>query len=169
MKSIQNGWYVLYVKSHHERKVSEWLNNLEIKAFLPSVQVQSTRTDRRKMIHKLLFPSYVFVKINSSMDFHKALSVSGACMYIRFGMEYAKVSDTEIKNIEFLLQSKDLTEIETNTENFKVGDLRTISHGPLSGLECQVLNVSNSNKIIIRINSLNKNIMATIPVGYLAG
>ena len=168
MKSIQNGWYVLYVKSHHERKVSEGLNNLEIKAFSPTIQVQSTRTDRRKMIHKLLFPSYVFVKINSSMDFHRTLSVSGACMYIRFGMEYAKVSDTEIKNIELLLQSNDLTEVETNTENFKVGDLKTISYGPLSGLECQVLEISNSNKIIVRIDSLKKNIIATIPSGYLA-
>ena len=103
------------------------------------------------------------------MDFYRTLSVNGACMYIRFGMEYAKVSDTEIKNIELLLQSNDLTEVETNTENFKVGDLKIISYGPLSGLECQVLNISNSNKIIVRIDSLKKNIIATIPSGYLAG
>ncbi|WP_281322345.1 UpxY family transcription antiterminator [Flavobacterium aestivum] len=167
MKSTPPGWYVLYVKCHHEKKVFEVLNDLSIKAFLPTIQVLSKRTDRRKMLQKLLFPSYVFVKINSSQDFYKTLSVNGACMYIRFGMEYAKVSDKEIKNIELLLQSNELTEVETITENFKVGDFKTISYGALNGLECQVLNVSNTNKIIVRIDSLQKNIIATIPSVYL--
>lgn len=167
MKSSDSGWYVLYVKSHHERKVFDVLNDLSIRAFLPTIQVQSKRTDRKKIIEKLLFPSYVFVKISSSLEFYKTLSINGACMYIRFGMEYAKVSDVEINNIEILLRSNDLTEIETDAENFKVGDFRKISYGALSGLECQVLNISNTNKIIVRIDSLQKNIIATIPSVYL--
>jgi len=167
IKSAHNGWYVLYVKYHHEKKVFDVLEQLAIKAFLPTIEIQSTRTDRKKMIQKLLFPSYVFVKINSSLDFYKTLSVNGACMYIRFGMEYAKVSDEEIKKIQLLLLEKDLTEIETNVENFKVGDFKTISYGSLRGLECQVLNTNNINKIIVRIDSLQKNITATIPSYYL--
>lgn len=167
MKSAQNGWYVLYVKSHHEKKVFDVLDHLSIKAFLPTITVQSARTDRKKFIQKLLFPSYVFVKISSSLDFYKALSVNGACMYIRFGMEYAKVSDIEIEKIQRMLLSNELTEIETNVEDFKVGDYRIISYGSLSGLECQVLNISNTNKIIVRIDSLQKNIIATIPAHYL--
>lgn len=167
MKASHNGWYVLYVKSHHEKKVFVVLEQLSIKAFLPTIEVQSKRTDRKKNIQKLLFPSYIFVKINSSLDFYKTLSVNGACMYIRFGMEYAKVSDEEIKKIELLLLGNDVTEIETNVENFRVGDFKTISYGSLSGLECQVLNVNNINKIIVRIDSLQKNITATIPSYYL--
>ncbi|BFM41387.1 UpxY family transcription antiterminator [Flavobacterium sp. CFS9] len=167
MKSIHNGWYVLYVKSHHERKVFDMLGYLSIKAFLPTIQVQSTRTDRKKSIQKLLFPSYVFVKINSSLDFYKTLSVNGACMYIRFGMEYAKVSDEEMRKIELLLLNNDVTEVQTNVEEFSVGDFKTISYGSLKGLECEILNTNNTNKIVVRIDSLQKNITATIPSYYL--
>ena len=167
MKSAHNGWYVLYVKCHHEKKVFDVLGQLSIKAFLPTIEVQSKRTDRKKNIQKLLFPSYIFVKINSSLDFYKTLAVNGACMYIRFGMEYAKVSDEEIKKIQLFLVGNDLTEIETHVENFRVGDFKTISYGALSGLECQVLNTNNINKIVVRIDSLQKNITATIPSYYL--
>lgn len=167
MKSAYSGWYVLYVKCHHERKVYDVLGQLSIKAFLPTIEVPSKRTDRKKSIQKLLFPSYIFVKINSSLDFYKTLAVNGACMYIRFGMEYAKVSDEEIRKIELFLLGNDLTEIETNVEDLIVGDFKTISHGSLRGLECQILNANNSNKIIVRIDSLQKNITATIPSYYL--
>ncbi|MFW0738264.1 UpxY family transcription antiterminator [Flavobacterium sp. N502536] len=167
MKSIHNGWYVLYVKCHHERKVFDGLGHLSIRAFLPTIEVPSKRTDRKKSIQKLLFPSYVFVKINSSLEFYKTLSVNGACMYIRFGMEYAKVSDDEMRKIELLLLNNDVTEIETHVEEFKVGDFKTISYGSLSGLECEVLNTNNTNKIVVRIDSLQKNITATIPSYYL--
>lgn len=168
MKSTHSGWYVLYVKHHHEKKVFEGLNDLSIKAFLPTTHVQSKRVDRKKVIEKLLFPSYVFVKINSSLDFYKTLSVKGACAYIRFGLEYAKISDAEIKNIEILLQNNRISEVETaSEENFKVGDFKSISYGPLAGLECQILNNSNNNKVIVRIDSLQKNIIATIPSNYL--
>ncbi len=160
------GWHVLYVKSRCEKKVLESLKEKSLEGFLPLVKTVRKWSDRKKIVHKPLFPSYVFVNINSSLEFHKALSVSGACAYIRFGREYAKVTESEINRIKFLVGSQDITDIETNSELPKVGETKTILCGALTGLECEVLNVNNANKIIVRINSLQQNITATLPSYY---
>ena len=46
------------------------------------------------------------------------------------------------------------------------GDIKKIAHGPLSGLECEVLKVGNVNKVIVQIDSLQQNITASIPSYY---
>lgn len=167
MKATHNGWYVLYVKSRYERKVYEALQSLSIEAFLPLVKEQRNWSDRKKMVEKPLFPSYVFVNINSSLDFYKTLAVNGACMYIRFGMEYAKISEQEISKIKLLIGKKYITNIEVGTMLPKIGDSMEITYGPLSGLNCKIIKVNNEHKIIVQIESLQQNITATIPSSYL--
>ncbi len=157
-----NGWHVLYVKSRWEKKVHESLKEISLESFLPQVKVVRQWSDRKKTILKPLFPSYVFVKTNSSLEFHKALSVNGACAYIRFGKEYARVTEKEIHQTKLLVKDRNITEIEMNIKLPKVGEVRRITSGPLNGLECEVLKVDNVNKIIVRIDSLQQNIVATI-------
>ncbi|MBL6449618.1 UpxY family transcription antiterminator [Fulvivirga sp. 29W222] len=161
--SFSNAWYVLYVKSRSEKKVADSLEEISLKSFLPLVRTVREWSDRKKTILKPLFPSYVFVNINTQSEFHRALSVNGACGYIRFGIEYAQVSDNEIKQIQYLVGDENITDIETNVHLPKVGELRKITYGPLSGLECEILETSNLNKIIVRIDSLRQNIKATVP------
>lgn len=72
-----NGWYALYVKSRCEKKVHKSLKDISLESFLPQVIKIRQWSDRKKTILKPLFPSYVFVNINSSLEFHKALSVNG--------------------------------------------------------------------------------------------
>lgn len=162
------GWHVLYVKSRWEKKVYESLNNISLESFLPQVKTIRQWSDRKKMILKPLFPSYVFVNINSSSDFHKALSVDGACAYIRFGREYALVTQKEINQIKFLVGDENITDIETNVILPEIGQTKKITCGPLSGLNCEIIKVNNLNKIIVRIDSLQQNIMATIPLNILS-
>ena len=106
------------------------------------------------------------MRINSSTEFHKVLSVNGACAYIRFGKEYAKVKPKEICKIKFLTENKNITDVESNIRLLKVGDIKKIVSGPLNGLECEVLIADKVNKVIVRINSLKQNITASIPSYY---
>ena len=160
------GWHLLYVKSRWEKKVHESLQEISLDSFLPQVKRIRQWNDRKKTILKPLFPSYVFVNINSSLEFQKALSVNGVCAYIRFGKEYARVTEKEITQIKLLVGDKDITDIEMNTQLPKVGEIKKITYGPLSGLECEVLKVGNVNKIIVQIDSLQQNITASIPLHY---
>ena len=160
------GWHVLYVKSRWEKKVHESLLEILLEPFLPQVKTVSQWKDRKKTVLKPLFPSYVFVNINSALEFQKALSVNGACNYIRFGSEYARVTEKEISHIKLLIGDNDATNIEMNTQLPKVGEVKKITFGPLSGLECEVLKIGNVNKIIVQIDSLNQNITAIVPSYY---
>lgn len=159
----------MYVNSRSEKKVHENLNDILIESFLPQVKTIRKWSDRKKTIFKPLFPSYIFVNIISSSEFHKALSVNGACAYIRFGKEYASVTEREINQIKLLIEDKNISDIEIISHLPKVGNIRKISYGLLSGLDCEIIkaNNNNQNKIIVRIGSLQQSIIAKIPLSYL--
>ncbi|UNY98319.1 UpxY family transcription antiterminator [Zhouia spongiae] len=159
-------WHVIYVKSRYEKKVHKYLKEKNLISFLPVTKSIRKWSDRKKVVFKPLFPSYVFVYINTSLDFHKALSVKGACCYIRFGKEYAIVSDKEINQIKILVEDDNISDISTNNHNLKVGDTRQIESGPLSGLECEILKVGNSNSIKVKLDSLQQSIIASVPSCY---
>ncbi|MDC8004739.1 UpxY family transcription antiterminator [Aureisphaera galaxeae] len=161
------GWHVVYVRSRFERKVHEAIEEMSIESFLPMVKTVRKWSDRKKVIEKPLFPSYVFVNIRSSMDFYKVLSVNGTCAYIKIGSDYATVREEEINKVKFMVGARDLEDIETKVALPKVGEIKTIYYGPLADLECEVLKVNNQNKIVVRLNSLQQNIVATLPAHYL--
>lgn len=160
------GWHVLYVKSRWEKKVHESLQDMSLESFLPQVKKVRQWSDRKKTILTPLFPSYVFVNINTSLEFHQALSVNGACAYISFGKEYGRVTEQEIEQLKLLVGVKDITDVVINKDRPKVGDVKKIGYGPLSGLECKVIKNGNLNKIIVQIQSLQQNITASIPACY---
>lgn len=166
MKESHKGWHVLYVKSRHEKKVHESLKKISIDSFLPMIKELRKRSDRKIIIEKPLFPSYVFININSSLEFYKALSVDGACVFISFGKEYSKLTEKEINKIKLLINSKDIANVEINALPPKVGEIKTITYGALSGLECEIIRYNHSNKVIVKIDSLKLNITATIPLCY---
>ena len=165
--NFTNGWYVLYVRSRWENKVHQNLCEISLESFLPQVKVVKQWSDRKKTVLQSLFPSYVFVYINSSLEFHQALSVNGACAYIRFGKEYARVPDKEIKQIKILTGENDIIDFEITPQLPKIGEIKKIIYGPLSGLNCEIIRADNKNKIIVRIDSLRQNITVTTPSYYL--
>lgn len=166
MVNNYNGWYVLYVKSLHEKKIYNLLLEENIDAFLPLVEVVKQWSDRKKKLLKPLFPSYIFVNIHSSLEFYKVLDLYGVYKYIRFGSEYAKVPIEEINKVKLLVGNKEVSNLETNVKLPRIGEIKKINLGPLNGMECEVMKVNNARKIIVRINSLQQNIMATVPSYY---
>lgn len=165
--NYNNGWHVIYVKSRWEKRVYESLKEIGLDSFLPLTKTMRQWSDRKKIVLKPLLPSYVFVNINSPKEFYKALAVDGACCFIRFGKEYARVTQKEIENLKCLVGDIDLMDIETDNRYPKIGEVRKITFGALQGLECEVIKVNNTNKIVVRIDSLRQNIMATVPLEYI--
>ncbi len=166
-KVIKTGWYVLYLKSGHEKKTHNILEENELESFLPLVKTINQWSDRKKTIYKPLFPSYLFVRINSSKDFNKALSIDGACAFIKFGREYALAKDEEINRIKFVLGLEDLQEVEVIGNLPYPGEIRKIKHGPLSGMDCEIINAKNKNKLLVRIESLRQAVTIKLPLYYL--
>ncbi|KAA1243792.1 UpxY family transcription antiterminator [Aquimarina sp. RZ0] len=165
--TLKLGWYVLYVRSCQEKKVHQLLQENQFESFLPMIKTVRQWSDRKKTIYKPFFPSYVFVNIRSPKEFHNVLNVKEACAYIRFGKEYARVTDKEIDQIMLLVGDKNIIDIETSVVFPKVGEIKKINYGSLNGLDCEIIEANNCNKIIVRIDSLQQNIIATIPLHSL--
>ncbi|TRX33008.1 hypothetical protein FNW52_16275 [Flavobacterium sp. ZT3R18] len=76
-------------------------------------------------------------------------------MYVRFGMEYAEISEQEINKIRFLTGKEYIANIEISpVYSQKNGDLIEITHSPIFGLNCKVVKVDDEHKIIGHIESL---------------
>ena len=163
------GWHVIYVRPQHEKNVDRLLNENDIESFLPLSTTIRTWSDRKKKIQEPLFPSYVFVNIKSNMDFYQALRVKGVCNYLKFGDEYAKVTDKEIGQIKCLVGNDSLSEVTVNSDRrLSIGAIKRIVYGPLKGLECSILKVKDRSKVVVAINSLRQNITATLQSELLA-
>jgi len=168
MKTTSNSkWHVLYVNSRWEKKVHDRIQEAGVESFLPLAKTVRTWSDRKKVLLEPLFKSYVFVNVKSPMDFYKALSVNGACAYIQFGKEYAVVQDYEIENIKLLIGDDQILDLTTEEALPTIGEKRRIVCGALEGLKCEVLRADTTSKILVRIDSLQQNLVATIPSYYL--
>lgn len=167
MKMPLTGWFVLHVKHQHEKKIDSRLKEKDLESFLPCIATTRQWSDRKKKIYKPLFPSYIFLRINSKHDFHEALSITGVFKYLRFGADYAKVKEKEISLIKQLLNLEGISDIDTIERAPRIGAEMKINYGPLSGLNCKVIKANNNNRIFVEIQSLHKNITAKIPAGFL--
>ncbi len=162
-----NKWYVLYVKSRSEKSVNDLLLKKGIESFLPVVKTVREWSDRKKEIEVPLFKSYVFVKIKSAKDLHESLVIHGACAYISFGGKYAIARDHEIEMIKLLLDTGKDIQLSSFDQLPAIGEIKTIQRGALQGIDCEIVNVNNQNNIIVRMKSIQQNILVKIPMSYL--
>ncbi|WP_394749649.1 UpxY family transcription antiterminator [Spongiimicrobium salis] len=167
MGNIYSGWYVLYVKFQHEKRIDLVLKESGFESFLPTITVMRQWADRKKKVVKPLFPTYIFLKIHSKQDFFKVLDIHGVFKYIKFGGNYAKLHDSEIEKIKYFLNLDGVSEIDTISNIPAKGELMLIDFGPLKGLNCEVLKTNNKNRVFVRVDSLKRNITAIVPLKYL--
>lgn len=162
------GWYVLYIRYNHEKKVHMTLRDREIESFLPLVEDIKGGRGRRKKILKPLFPSYLFVYVDGKSEFHKCLSVKGVVAGLKAGNEYSRVSQQEIDYVKILIGDKSVTGIEVlDSSHFSIGEERKIEYGPLAGLKCSIQKINNKNSILVQLKSMKSCITASMPPGYI--
>lgn len=161
MKKFKAGWYLIYTKPKHEKKVSAGLAEIDIDHLLPTIRTLRTRCDRKKFIDVPMFPSYIFVHLKSRSDYMHALSTEGTLSYVKFGNEVATVRDSVISNLRLVLQNNN--EVEVSHVRFSPGQQVVIQEGVFTGLTCEVVEHQNKHKLIVRINLLNTNVLASLP------
>lgn len=159
------GWYLIYTKPRHEKKVHARLTELAVNSFLPIRKTLRTWHDRRKVIDEPLFPSYVFIYLNDMQHYYNGMEVEGALYYVKIGKEMARVSDSVVNSIKIATQHE--KDIEVSDTFFQPGHKLVISQGALSGLTCEVVENNNRQKLLVRVDLLQRNILLTLPEDHL--
>ncbi|MGN6617837.1 MAG: UpxY family transcription antiterminator [Ilyomonas sp.] len=157
-----SSWRVVYTKPKHEKKVADQLLEFNISSYLPLVKSLRVWHDRRRLIDIPLFPSYVFVCVQNDEDYFNSLTIDGLLYYVRTGKQIATVSNSVIDNIRFTVENG--KGIEVSTENLKPGKQLLIKAGAFTGRNCEVVEYGGRQKIVVRIELLQRNILLNMPV-----
>jgi transcriptional antiterminator RfaH len=164
MVIFNEGWYLVYTRPNHERKVVNFLNTLSIKSLLPTRKIVKIRNDRKLYAEELLFPSYVFLFLKTLKDYYGGLKDDGALFYVKTGSQLSKVPQSAIDNISLLVDRDD---IEVTDQHFRAGEQLLIIEGGLTGLSCEVVEHKLKKKLLVRVELLRRNLLVTMTENYI--
>lgn len=157
-------WYALYTKSRSEKKVHQALSEKGIDCYLPLEKKLKLWSDRKKWVEEPFIRSYIFV-YDEEKNLQKSLNTPGVVTVIRFDGKPAVVQDNHIELIKTILSSKE--DYEVSSESFERGEKVEIDKGSLKGLYGELVHHLNKYKVLIRIESINQNILIRINPSYL--
>ncbi|MBB5635118.1 transcription antitermination factor NusG [Pedobacter cryoconitis] len=162
MINIRSFWCVLYTRTNFEKKIANELKRKGIAVFLPTVKLLKQWSDRKKIIDSPLFPSYLFVKIDYKEQLFDALSTDGALYVIKSGKEISMVRESLIEELKIISSYGDSVEVFSNI--FEPGEKVVVNKGPFKGLICEIVKHNSKLKVLVRIDMLNRSILATLPL-----
>ena len=140
------------------------LDETGIEAFLPLYKTLRKWSDRKKIVEKPLFSSYVFVNVNSKEQ-NKVLRVDGVVKYICFESKPVAIPEAQINNLKLLVDAN--VKIDMTSEKLEKGDNVEVINGVLSGLRGELVRIKNKNKVVVRIDRIDQNLIIDIPAVYL--
>jgi transcription antitermination factor NusG len=138
-------WLALYTRPNWEKKVADLLTRKSLENYCPVLKVPRAWADRKKIILKPLFTSYVFVRLAPGEQV-RALQTDGVLSFVNWLGKPAVIRDEEIRAIqEFLAIHK---QVRAERSELGVKDNIRIIHGPLKSLEGEIQEV---RKITVKV------------------
>jgi transcriptional antiterminator RfaH len=162
--SKETKWYALYTRPRAEKQVYERLIEAGVETFLPLIKTYRMWSDRKKLVIKPLLSSYIFVK-TSKKYFPNVYRTNGVVKFISFEGQPVSIPQNQIDNLRLLINSD--AEIEVTSEKFAKGDNVEVINGSLVGLTGELIKIGTHNRMVIRIDNLNKNLILKIPKAFL--
>lgn len=135
-------WYVLYCRSKYEMKAAATLDKMGIKVYCPVINEVRQWSDRKKVVTRPLFNSYLFVKLKEQ-DREKVFEVTGIVKYVFWLGKPALVRDKEIEIIKEWLEDGQAEKIEVT--GLTPGDRIKIKNGIFKDQEAKILKIGKTS------------------------
>lgn len=161
---VDDKWYAVYTRPRAEKQVFERLVETGIETFLPLQKTYRIWSDRKKLVERPLLSSYIFVKTNPS-QFSKVFKTTGVVKFVTFEGKPADIPQNQIDILRLLINSD--VDIEVSSEHFAQGDNVEVISGSLIGLTGELIKTGKKNRVIVRIDKLDQNIIIKIPTSFL--
>ena len=163
-KVSEDKWYALYTRPRAEKLVFQRLVEEGIETFLPLQKTYRMWSDRKKLVEKPLLSSYIFVKTNNKC-FPKVYKTNGVVKFVSFEGRPVSIPQNQIDNLRLLVDSD--AEIVVSSERFDPGDNVEVINGSLIGLTGELIRIGSKNRVVVRIDRLDKNLILKIPKVFL--
>jgi transcriptional antiterminator RfaH len=165
MNKFLSGWYLIYTRPHHEKKVYAQLLEQNVESFLPLTKMLRKWHDRKKYIDEPLFPSYVFVHLKDVQHYHVGMDADGSLNYVRIGKEMARVNNQIVEDIRLMVNKG--RDLEVSSATIQPGQRLMITQGPLTGLSCEMVEYNGIQHLLVRVHLLQRNLLMTLPAEYI--
>ena len=162
--SSEDKWYAVYTRPRAEKLVYNRLVEADIETFLPLHKTYRMWSDRKKMVEKPLLSSYIFVKTTPKF-FPSVYTINGVVKFVSFERQPVSIPQNQIDNLRLLINSD--AEIEVSSEKFAKGDNVEVVNGSLIGLTGELIKIGTRNRVVVRIETLDKNLVLKIPLTFL--
>lgn len=159
-----SNWYAVYTKPRFEKKLTAHLLEKGIEAYLPLRKTLKQWSDRKKLVEEPLMSSYVFVNVVPD-QYYEVLNTPGAVKYIWFSGKPAVIPAKQIETLKMITGSD--VEVECVSGVIPKGSYIRVASGPLKDLKGELLNYAGKNKVIVRIDHLDKVLLLTISPQYV--
>jgi transcription antitermination factor NusG len=157
-------WYAVYTRPRAEKLVFQRLEEESIETFLPLQKTFRVWSDRKKLVEKPLLPSYIFVRTNKK-NFPKVWNITGVVKFVSFEGNPVSIPQKQIDTLRLLINSN--ATIEVSSEKFEAGDNVEVTSGSLIGLTGELIRIGSKNRVIVRIDRLDQNLILKIPKAFL--
>ncbi len=163
--SAQRIWRVFYTRARAEKKCEERLGQRCIEVYLPKCEVVRQWKDRKKKVIEPLFRNYIFAHVDEQ-DRLRALKTPGIVRCISFGGTLAEVDQTEIEQLKIAQQDPARLRI-VDSPLPTLGEVVTITEGPLRGLRGEVAEHRGQYHVILYVTAIRQAVRVHVPAAWV--
>ena len=138
--SFMKKWYLLKTKPRQEKIALANLENQDYDTYCPYAKINN------KIV--VLFPGYLFIYLDETLENWTPIrSTKGVLNFVRFGLNYAKISN---KIIDFIKTNELNTAIKAkNITDFKFGDSIQITEGVFKNCVAIFKSLKSDERVIL--------------------
>lgn len=154
-------WLAFYVKSRHEKRVTERLQNVGIEVFCPLTTIKVRWGDRWKKVQKPLINGYIFARVTETGR-REVLQDPAIYRTVFWNGRPALIRNEEIEVMQLFLREGE----NVKMDSFHPGERVKVTGGGnvlgIAGMEGVVVMVKGS-RVLLRIKSLQAQLSMTVP------
>jgi len=161
MDEVQNmRWYAVYVRSRHEKKVHQMLQEKELTSFLPLLETWRQWSDRKKKVCDPLFKGYVFVNIDIRKEQIKVLDTEGVVKFIGIGRVPSVIHERDIEWLKKLVREPD--SVNRTVSSLPPGRKVKVLAGPFKDFEGVVVKQGRDMRLVVFFESIMQGVEISI-------
>ena len=150
---MEKKWYVACVRSCQEKNVAETLAARGVEYYLPVRRELRRWSDRRKLVECLVIPRFVFVRCLDSERVGIMEAEPRIWRFLPDAGKAAVVRDEEMEAFRRMVENG-TGALRFSGRPLAPGDRVRVTSGPLTGLECELLNVGAERCLAVRLGLL---------------
>ena len=155
-------WFAVHVRSRHEKKVADELQQKGIGNFLPTIRQVRRWSDRKKVVEFPLFSCYLFVQIEPTPAARVSVLKSFGVLGFVGPNQGTEIPPEQIDSIRKLV----LNDVHVTPEAYiRVGQRVRIRGGSLDGVEGVLAGAGKDQKLIVSVDTIQRSISVALE-GY---